>query len=165
VNRLTQKELKEILNYNPETGIFTWIIDANSSVRSGDLAGTIVKRGYVTIGIRCKDMRAHRLAWLYMTGEWPKGQVDHINESKNDNRWSNLRIATSSQNRMNIGLRSDNTSGYKGVSWNKGSRKWICTIGINGKTKYLGLYLDVKEAHNAYKKASLKYHGEFSNFG
>jgi hypothetical protein len=99
-----------------------------------------------------------------MTGSWPKEQIDHINGDPLDNRWSNLREATQSQNNWNTRLSRNNTSGYKGVSWHKGERKWDATIMAYGKSHFLGRFKTKEEARDAYIDASKKLHGEFSRF-
>ncbi len=114
-----------------------------------------LNHGYVVLSNHKGPLHRH----LFNT---PKGfQTDHINRIPLDNRCSNLRVATSSQNGMNQGIRSDNTSGYKGVSWNKWHYKWEVRIKLNGKKIYLGYYTDIHDAARVYNKASLKYHGKF----
>ena len=88
---LTQSELKSLLHYDPETGLFTWIAPLSNRVQVGDVCSTVAPIGYILIGVRGQKLYAHRLAWLYMTGEWPENQIDHINCVKTDNRWANLR--------------------------------------------------------------------------
>lgn len=116
---LTQAQLKSILHYNPDTGLF-----ARSN---GRIAGTIEKKkstNYIRINIHKKTYRAHRLAFLYMEGKLPPEDVDHINGNGEDNRWSNLRSVSSSINRRNSAMSSTNTSGIAGVSWHKRCNKW-----------------------------------------
>lgn len=108
--------------------------------------------------------QASHLAWLYVKGEMPSKAIDHINGIRSDNRIINLREATLSQNAMNRIKAANNTSGYKGVSFHKQSGKWQASIKINGKQKYLGLFLSQKQAHNAYVNAAKVIFGEFSKF-
>jgi len=161
---LTQEYLKQILSYNPDTGIWVWQKSLALQIKIGQQAGTILKSGYRHIRINYKHYKAYRLAWLYMTGEWPKEQIDHINGIKDDNRWCNLREATTQQNGWNSKKPKNNTSGYKGISWNKKSKKWTVFIQVNKKNKYLGGYETKKEAIQIRKEATAKYHGEFARF-
>lgn len=156
-----QEQLKSLLDYDTETGVFKWLVANTRNVRKGDVAGCLTKdKGYIRIDVLGKQYPAHRLAWLYMTGEWPdKKQIDHINLSKADNRWSNLRIATPSQNKANSKKRPDNTSGYKGVSKFEGKWKAQCTA--NGVHTYLGLFDTPEEASLAYQSFASVAQGEF----
>jgi hypothetical protein len=161
--KLTQQELKQVLSYNPISGEFTWLVK-QGSVSSGATAGWPDDAGYVGIGINGKCIRAHRLAWLYMTGEFPPCFVDHKNNIKSDNRWCNLRPATRSQNMCNTVLRSNNSSGYKGVSLIKASGKWSSKIRVNGKHIWLGSFEDKESAAEAYIDAAKKYHHDYARF-
>jgi len=155
--------IKEHLNYNPESGVFTWIKrDSTSNAKIGSAAGSKNNKGYILISIKGVKHRAHRISWAYMTGEWPKDQIDHINGVKNDNRWSNIRLATGSQNMANRPKGSKNTSGFKGVSWNKKSNKWRVKITKHHKEYYLGFFDDPEEGYKAYCKAAKELHGEFA---
>jgi HNH endonuclease len=113
---LTVEQLKELLNYNPETGLWTWI-KARGRCAKGSFAGTMLD-GYIMIYVDKVGYLAHRLAWFYMTNRWPL-EVDHKNTIKNDNRWDNLREATRSQNKFNVPALSNNTCGFKGVFYQK----------------------------------------------
>ncbi len=160
---LTQKRLKEVLKYDPRTGVFT-----NRRSRIGvtayKVAGSIKKDGYVCIMIDKKAYTAHRLAWFYMTGEWPKNQIDHINHVRSDNRFSNLREATNEENSRNLKLFSNNRSGFSGVSWNKRHKKWYSKITINKKEKFLGSFDKKEDAIKARIEANKKY-GYHENHG
>ena len=160
---LTQAELQSQLHYNPETGIFTWIKNNKNHVKMGNIAGSDC-HGYKMIKINNKSYSAHRLAWLYVYGIHPK-VIDHINGNPADNRISNLREVTLRQNCQNSKMPKNNTSGIKGVSWHKASKKWRATLNINGKLKHLGSFLDIYLAEKAVKEAREKYHGEFANHG
>jgi len=131
-------------------------------MKVGDIAGSMMSHGYRRICIDNRVYLAHRLAWLYMTGEWPKHQIDHINGNKNDNRHVNLREATNSENMRNTGKRSDNSSGFKGVYWNSEKMRWSAQISYNGRHKSLGTFDTAEEAHVAYRSASEKLHGQFA---
>lgn len=157
---LTQIRLQELLHYNPDTGIFTSKVRRHR-LRPGDIVGTTLTRGY--IGIRVDGVRhlAHRLAFLYMTGRWPEGVVDHINGNAGDNRWSNLRECTQSQNMLNRKMFKNKAVPFKGVSLV--GRRFKATIHIPGddKTTFLG-YFDTPEAANeAYMKEAKRLHGDF----
>jgi len=158
---LTQDELKSQLNYDPETGIFTRKIRSAQSVRIGDVAGWVTDDGYIQISLKNKKYLAHRLAWLYMTGEMPKEFIDHINGKKSDNRFCNLREATNAQNMRNTGLRSSNTSGFIGVSWDKAKKKWSSYGKYNYKKINLGYFDSAELASQAYQEFAKKHHGEF----
>lgn len=157
---ITTERLREVLGYNPETGAFVWLVSPRRNVAAGQVAGTD-ENGYVRICIARKCYKAHRLAWLYFYGEWPCGEVDHINGVRNDNRISNLRLATHSQNRANVAKYSNNTSGYKGVHWHKQNRKWQAVVNVNGKRISCGLFASREEAHAAYCKKAAEVFGEF----
>jgi hypothetical protein len=118
--------------------------------------------GYWGIGIEGRSYAAHRLAWLYVTGEWPKDQIDHINCTRADNRFSNLREATNAENSKNSKISKNNTSGFKGVSWDQRNKKFIASIGVGGKLLYLGRFRDPRAASQAYREAAEKHHGEFA---
>lgn len=127
-------------------------------------AGSIDANGYVGVGFRGRIYKAHRIAWLLVTGAWPASELDHINMCRRDNRWSNLRLATRSQNQRNSRRYKNNTSGHKGVSWHPQHKQWYATIQINNKVVFLGLFTNKKKAGNAYRAAAKKYHGEFARF-
>lgn len=158
---LTQATLKELLTYNPETGIFIWRVD-RVRVRKGEVAGKLTPWGYVEIGISGQRYQAHRLAFLYMTGAMPKDYVDHINLIRSDNKWSNLRNATNSQNQMNTSKRANNTSGFKGVSWHKPDGRWRVDIRIEGRKKFLGYFDSPADGYAAYCAAAIRNHGEYA---
>lgn len=118
-----------------------------------------MKNGYMCIGVDRKQRYAHRMAWLYMTGEMPEDQVDHINGIRTDNRWCNLRAANDRLNCENKhGPQSNNTSGYRGVWWSKINSRWIAEIWVNGKKNRIGSFTCVHEAGKAYLEAKRKLH-------
>ena len=162
---LNQARLKELLHYNPDTGIFNWLVRPTNSVKIGGIAGTLNNQGYIRTRIKGRDYQAHRLAWLYMHKTLPINEIDHINGIRDDNRLINLREATKTQCLRNQKIRSDNTSGLKGVSWDKDKEKWVARIQVSGKPKYLGPFTDKHEAHAAYCKAADKYFKEYANYG
>ena len=155
---ITQEYLKSKLHYNPVTGIFIWTNPHKFSDKSmGDKAGALCKTlGYHHITIDCKKYRAHRLAWLYMTGSFPFNQIDHKNRIKNDNSWLNLRDATNAENGRNRKLISTNKSGVSGVHFNNNEKAWRVVIGFNNKKHWFGSYKTLEEAievrHREIKK-------------
>lgn len=159
---LTYERLQEVLDYNPETGIFRWKIP-KQRIKMGQIAGAI-DNGYRRIGIDQRFYLAHRLAWFYVHGSWPQNLIDHKNGIRDDNRICNLREATTSENGMNHGKQSSNTSGYKGVSWDKCNKKWVSRIKKEGKQKTLRYSSSKEAAYAAYCKAAKELHGEFANF-
>jgi hypothetical protein len=148
---ITQEEVKELLDYNPDTGVFTWKVRRGGSVSVGDIAGTLHHTSYLLIGIKGKIYSAHRLAWLYMTGNWPKQDIDHINGNRVDNRFDNLRDVSSREN-------SSNTYKHRngklvGCSYHRCHKKWMAQIVINGENIGLGFFPTEQEAHQAYLTA------------
>jgi hypothetical protein len=146
---LTQARLRELLDYDPDTGIFT-SRTKRGRFRAGTTVGTLNYSGRIHIHVDHKKYLAHRLAWLYVTGEWPLREIDHINGVPTDNRISNLREATTKQNAENRDKQRNNTSGYKGVTWSNASQKWQAQICHHGTRKYIGVFDDPREAHKAY---------------
>jgi hypothetical protein len=160
----TVERLKELLKYDPESGEFIRLktVGYNHKADEGSVAGSIRIR-HICIKIDARPLLAHRLAYLYMTGVSPEGEIDHINMNGLDNRWSNLRLATPSQNKCNVRARIDNKLGLKGVHRAKEGGKYKVQIGIKGKKRmYLGRFSTPEEARTAYLWASRKLHGKFS---
>lgn len=145
---------------DPLTGNLYWKKN-RGPVRQGSIAGYVSKTGYVSIRFEGKLYYAHRIMWFLETGESPEF-LDHINGDPSDNRISNLRVVTRKQNNRNSTKSTNNTSGYKGVSWSKSWKKWIAVITVNYKHILLGGFLCPKEAANAYDNAATKYHGEYA---
>lgn len=155
---LTAKRLRECVDYNPATGVFTWINASGRRTKNGDRAGSFNRAiGYRVIGIDGVRYYEHRLAWLWMTGAWPEKDIDHKNRNKSDNRWENLREATMAQNIANIGSWRHNTSGLKGAHWSKAAQRWSSRLG----KRHLGLFDTKEDAHAAYVKAATQKFGEF----
>lgn len=157
------ERLNELLDYDPETGIFRWKKPTSNRVNVGAIAGTDHNLGYRIVMIDRSRYLAHRLAWKMHYGNDPKDQIDHVNGIKSDNRIQNLRECTHAENQRNRGKNTNNTTGYKGVYLNGG--KYSAKITLIGKVTYLGCYDTAEEAHEAYKKAAKKYHGYFYNGG
>jgi hypothetical protein len=158
---LTAERVRDLLSYDPETGWFRWRANRTRGVKAGDRAGSVVSNGYRRLSIDGVVDREHRIAWLVTHGEWPNGQIDHINGVKDDNRIANLREATAAQNRLNTGAQCRNTSGYRGVTFHKALGKWQAQIIIKGRMRYLGLFTDPKIAAHAYDKVARELHGTF----
>lgn len=152
---LTQDRLKSILLYYRHTGRFIWLVDAARNVKAGREAGRL-SNGYVRITIGGNQFSAHRLAWVYVHGEWPTGSLDHINGNRSDNRIQNLRIANKFENGQNRCLNSNNKSGFTGVT--RSGDKWRAAITIRGKFQHLGFFEDASDAANAYRTAKQKLH-------
>ena len=158
-NSITQNQLKDLLHYDPDTGLFTWNVAKSNKTRVGSVAGHKHIFGYIIIRIDGVPYPAHRIAWLYMTGDFPKEDMDHINGIRHDNRFKNLREATRQQNNFHSSIRSNNTTGFKGVTPKAG--KFIAQATLNGKKHYLGFFLTKELASEAYQKFAAKNHGEF----
>lgn len=162
--RITQEKLKGIVNYNSDTGLMTWSTPRKGCVVGAEV-GTITPLGYRSVHLEGYRYLVHRLAWLFVYGEWPSGQIDHKNRDRLDNRISNLRVATPSQNQANKGMRSDNTSAVKGVTWDAEKKKWISAIHVDGKRKFLGRFDKLEDAAFSYSLAAKRYFGEFASEG
>lgn len=158
-----QTFLKSVLSYDQLSGIWTWLVEADLKTNIGDTAGSVCPDGYLVIGINNKIYRAHRLAWLYMTGEWPEFELDHENRIRNDCRWVNIREASRQQNMRNATVKSNNKSGIKGIR--RRHNKWESRIKVNGKAIALGSFSSAEEAHLAYLNAANFYFGKFATSG
>lgn len=153
--------LKTFLSYDKESGHLTWLV-RRGKAQKGDIAGCLDGQGYVVVAIMGKLYNAHRIAWAIHYGYWPKQAIDHKNLVKSANWIDNLRLCTTSQNLANTAPWSTNTSGKKGVTWNKKSCKWQAGIRVNGVTKHLGLFADIELAAAAYASASKEAFGNFA---
>ncbi|MGE0056233.1 MAG: HNH endonuclease signature motif containing protein [Hyphomicrobium sp.] len=156
--------MKELLDYEPTTGIFTWRVERGGK-KAGDIAGCR-KRAYVAISVDDKIYRAHLLAWLWMTGRWPAQFLDHKDLNKQNNAFSNLREASKSQNMANVGIIRSNKGGFKGVSRHRAGEArglpWQASIQKDSRTIHLGHFARAEEAHAAYCAAAKKLFGEFA---
>lgn len=157
---LTQERLKELFSYNPKTGIFIRLTN-RYRWKKGSVAGTLTN-GYIRIKIDHVLYQAHRLAFLYMEGEFPANIVDHIDMNRSNNRWRNLRHCTYSQNSMNVKESKNNKSGYKNVYWHSQSKKWRARLSHKGKDVHLGNFDCKHKAAKSYNTEIVKYHGEFA---
>jgi hypothetical protein len=161
-SELTAERLREVLHYNPDTGVFTRLVASRHNARFvGSEAGRTQGIGYREIRVDGRRYLAHRLAWLYMTGAWPKAETDHTNLDRADNRWCNLREATRSQNFANKRLQANNTSGRKGIR-RQPSGKWRAEHKFNGKPIRLGLFDTPGQAALAHAISMERHHGAFA---
>jgi hypothetical protein len=156
---LTAERLRELLNYDPDAGVFMWRVRGRGRPINRP-AGTADSMGYMRVQIDRRFYRAHRLAWLYMTGAWPANHIDHINGMVGDNRIDNLREVTQAENMWSRKLSVTNSSGFKGVS--KKGNKWRAKITKDGRDYRLGYYNTAAEAHDAYIEAATVMFGEFA---
>lgn len=173
---ITQKYLRECLDYTPGTGVFVWKERPKSHFKSetsmkvynsrdkGRITGTPNHQGYMKIQIDGTKWLCHHLAWLYVNGCMPQEEIDHINGDPSDNRIANLRLATRQENNKNQKRRLDNKSGVTGVCWSKQRRKWVARINVNGKRIYIGFFDEIGEAALARKNAERLY-GYHPNHG
>ena len=152
----SEDDLKKILSYDEKTGIF--MVKNNANVTSH------INNMYLIIHIDGVRYQAHRLAWLYVYGKFPNGEIDHINGDESDNRILNLRDVSHAENMKNQRVRSNNTSGVMGVSWHKTNKKWCSLIIVNGQRINLGSFVQFHEAVNARKNAEVLY-GFHTNHG
>ncbi len=150
---ITQKQLKDVLHYNPETGEFAWIKTSSNRVKTGDIAGYTAPDKYKQIRLNNILYKAHRLAFLYMEGMFPINIVDHINHDPSDNRWVNLRHADRFINQRNMKLSKRNKSGISGVSFCKVKKKWRVRFYRDKKEVFLGYFLDKNKAIEVRNKA------------
>lgn len=155
MNNIDCIRLRELLKYDPETGLFTWKIQTNSRAPVGSIAGeNSITHGYRTLGINGKLYRQHRLAWFYVHGTWPVKNIDHINGNRLDNRIANLRDVSQAVNAQNLqGAKTNNASGFLGVDWRPKRNKWRAQIRIGGVKKEIGNFDTAEQAHQAYINA------------
>lgn len=160
----THAEIKAALSYDPETGIMTWRVRSDVPTEwntrySGKKVGSFDRKGYFQCSFKGRVLRVHRLIWWLVTGEDPKGKVDHINGVRTDNRWSNLRLADQVQNSENLRKpHRDNKSGYLGVSWSTTMNQFVAQISSKGRRYTLGYFTDPKAAHEVYVNAKRRLH-------
>lgn len=153
--------LKELLDYDPHTGVFVWNVATGRRVKPGSVAGHRKRDGYIRIRIDGEPYRAHRLAFVFMTGECPEF-IDHINGDTSDNRIGNLRECTVAQNQHNQKPQKGRSSKFKGVSWAKRDRRWTSAIKAYGIRKHLGSFTSEIDAAMAYDKAASELFGDFA---
>ena len=157
------KNICDYLHYNPNTGVFTWVLKPSRRISAGSIAGSPHRRsGYRKIKFDGQDYRANRLAWFFVHGAWPCACLDHRNGRKDDDRIDNLREASSAQNAMNRRAVVNSSSAHKGVTYHKQMRKWQAQIKVAGKNKYLGLFASESAAALAYNNAAAVAHEQFA---
>ena len=156
------ERLRQLLNYDPETGALTW--KERAEVRpqwngryAGKPAGCVDSHGYLKIGIDGRNYYAHRLAWAIHHGEWPQHQIDHINGDKLDNRIANLRDVPQVVNGRNQKMAAHNTSGYAGIHWRKSDRRWQAFIKVDRKQRHLGYFDNLADAVAVRRAAERQY--------
>ena len=155
ISDLSAEIVRDRFTYDPIEGVLR--VRAN-----GKVAGFRHKDGYWRVKVASRSYLRHRLVWLLMTGSWPVGLMVHRNLIRGDDRWENLRVCTSSQNRANTHAQSNSSHGFKGVTWHNQNRRWLAQIMVKRKRKCLGLYDTPEAAHAAYCEAASKYFGEFA---
>lgn len=155
MQHLTHSEVKDIFHYSHDTGEFY--------KRSGGCIRES-KNGYLRVSHGNKSMAVHKVAWFYMTGEWPDSDIDHIDHNRKNNKWSNLRLATRQENMRNATRSKSNTSGFTGVTWCKQQKQWQAQITVSGKCIKLGRFDDINDAISARKQAN-KVYGFHANHG
>ena len=160
---ITQSEIKDALDYDPTTGVFTRIKITSNSVSIGDIAGCL-RDGYIRIKLHATAYSAHRLAWCYVYGEFPRGEIDHINGKRSDNRIENLRDVSAKTNSKNRKTRKDNGTGFLGVTQKEGKGKYRARIHVGGKELYLGCFEKISDAVKARVDAD-ETHGFHPNHG
>jgi hypothetical protein len=158
---ISQETLREWLHYDPDTGDFTWLVSPASNIKPGTPAGNF-GNVYLRITISGKTYYAHKLAWLYMTGEWPPNEVDHINQMKSDNRIINLRLATKSEQAQNRPASGHSQLGVKGVFLSENGDRYRARIMCAGVRYYLGIFDTLEEAARVRRDAELKLFGKFA---
>jgi hypothetical protein len=176
----TAEEVRQLLDYDPSTGVLLWKERPESHFRGGANSASAYasmwnsrhagkkagchKDGYISIGINRRVLKAHRVIWLMVHGEWPDGEIDHINHIRDDNRLENLRVVTRRDNQLNHPLRSNNTSGRVGVRRCKKTNKWVASIGTGPTYEHLGMFVDFDDASAAREKAERRW-GAHANHG
>jgi hypothetical protein len=161
---LTQERLREVLDYDSREGLFRWRKAISIRVRGkiGMPAGSPDRHGYPMIGIDGSRYSAHRLVWFWVYGAWPDGELDHINSDRADYRICNLRLASRSQNCANNRKPKNNTSGFKGVTWDRANKKWAAQLQVKGRHQNLGRFARIEDASAAYAQAAKAAFGEFA---
>jgi hypothetical protein len=159
---LSAERLRELVKYDPETGIFTRRIATSNRIKVGDLVGSPMAIGYFEASIGGRRDTLHRFAWLYMTGEWPDGDIDHRDLDESNTRWGNLRCGSHAQNIANQKTRIDTVTGVKGVCLDRRTGRFAAYVTINQRKIHLGMFESKEDAGNAYREAATRHFGEFA---
>lgn len=160
---ISATELSEILEYDRHTGLFKWVTSPNFKIKIGDVAGSLHKySGYIQLRVNKKLYPAHRLVWLYVYGEYPILQIDHINGVRDDNRVENLRCVTPAENAMNKCVYKQNKLGVTGVYYDKRINKYCAYIKVNKIQHHLGVFESLEDAKYSRLTAEKQYFGKFS---
>ena len=159
---INKEILREYFDYNPDTGVMTWIKNPKRGQKVLGKSFGNNCQGYLVGMFKRKTYRVHRLIWMWMTGEWPEKDIDHINGIRDDNRWVNFRLADDIQNQQNAKMPKTNTSGVKWVSWHKRDKRWLVNLKINGKNYCFCAFKDFELAELVATEARDKYHGNFA---
>lgn len=161
---LTHERLKELLHYDPETGIWTWLVNRTGGTKAGDHPTHTGESGYIQFSVDGRNYHGKRLAWLYMTGEWPPEEVVHKDRNRTNDRWNNLRLATHAQNMANRSVHSNNLLGVKGVRFDARMKRrpFRARIMVDGKPIHLGYFETQEAASGAYQAAAERHFGEFA---
>lgn len=161
INSISLDYLRSVINYNPETGVITWLKTVSPRAPAGTSPTGRDRDGYLIMTLNGKYLRQHRVAWFYMTGSWPANKMDHRNGIRDDNRFCNLRECDEQDNNRNRGLSRNNTSGVSGVHFQQG--KWMVRIRLNKHVRrFFGYFDDLELAELVANEARDKYHGDFS---
>lgn len=154
---LAHDRVRQLLDYDAQTGAFVWKMKTCDKVVPGKPAGGFNAGGYLRLHIDKQFVYGHRLAWFYVYGEWPAGHLDHVNGNPSDNRIANLRLASQAQNNQNHPARKDSASGVRGVMRRKDTGRWRAEIRVDKRLISLGCFDSLEEAAVARKQAEHKY--------
>lgn len=161
MNKLTFEQADQFFDYSPETGILSWKITYRGRIKTGEPVGSVRTDGRRSVSFMGKRYYAYRIAWLLMTGEWPKNEIDHFNGQRDDNRWCNLRDVTPSINQQNHHHgHTGATSKFLGVSWCSRRQAWRACITTNRKLRTIGFFATEQDAHAAYVRQKTVDHAE-----
>lgn len=164
MNSISIERLREALNYDPETGVFVWKEDRGPRWKADTKAGSIMQLGYIAISLDGARLLAHRMAWAYMTGEWPVSYIDHKDGNPSNNSFANLRPCTPAQNLWNTKLSKNNTTGVKGVFYDKRTKAYRVQIKVNGRSVNKR-FPNIEDATQWRIEMVDKLHGEFASHG